>query len=171
MKILTVFLLMCSILFGEVFDFETIKSDFKQTITNEENSTITYEGTFYATSKDQALWKYKKPIEKSIYFNKNQVVIIEPELEQAIITDLQNTPNITKLLKNSKKIDKNTYQTSYDEIIYNITTKNNTIQSISYKDKLENKVTIHLFNQQKNIILDDNLFFAKIPMDFDVITQ
>jgi len=171
MKHLITFLFTCSILIAGVFDFDTISSKFKQTISNEENSKIVYEGNFYATTKFKALWIYKSPIEKKIYFSQNQVIIVEPELEQVIVTNLQNVPNLAEILKNSKKIDNNRYIASYADIDYVIMVKNNQISTINYEDKLENRVLIELFNQSTNTFLDDSLFKAVIPDGFDIVTQ
>lgn len=171
MKLLCTFLFTCSVLFAGIFDFNTISSDFKQTITNEENSKIVYEGSLYATTDKKALWIYKTPVEKKIYFNQNRVVILEPELEQVIITNLDNVPNITELLKQSIKKEDGTYETSYDSTTYVIHTKNDEITKITYSDKLGNSVQIELLNQTKNTVLDDSLFETTIPLDFDVITQ
>ncbi len=171
MKIFTIFILTSSILFAGIFDFKTISSDFKQTITNEENTKIIYEGNLYATTDAKALWEYKKPVNKKIYFNQNRVVILEPELEQAIVTDLQSTPNLTELLKSAKKIDEKTYETSYDDITYTIHAKSGQIDYISYMDKLENRVTIQMLNLTTNTVLDDSLFRVTIPSNYDIITQ
>ncbi len=171
MKLFTTFYLTCSVLIAGAFDFDTISSDFNQTITNEENSKIVYKGSFYATTKAKALWIYKSPIDKKIYFSQNQVVIVEPELEQVIITNLQNTPNLTEILKSAKKVNVNTYETTYEDIKYIIHVKDNKIKRISYSDRLENRVTIELFNQTINIFLDDSLFKATIPNGFDILTQ
>ena len=171
MKLFTTFLLTCSVILAGVFDFETISSDFKQTITNEENSSIVYEGSFYASTQAKALWIYKSPIDKKIYFNKNRVVIIEPELEQVIITNLQSAPNLTEILKSSKKVDNKTYEAVYNDIKYTIQVDNKLLDTISYSDKLGNIVEIKLYNQSINTFLDDALFQAVIPKDFDVVTQ
>jgi len=171
MKLISIFLFTCSVLFAGVFDFDTISSDFKQTITNEENSKIVYEGSLYATTKEKALWIYKTPVEKKIYFNQSRVVILEPELEQAIITNLENVPNITELLKKSIKKEDGTFETTYDNTTYVIHTQNEEIKEITYSDKLGNSVKIELLNQSVNTVLDDSLFVANIPVDFDVISQ
>jgi outer membrane lipoprotein carrier protein len=171
MKLFTTFLLTCSVLFAGVFDFTTISSEFKQTITNEENSQIQYKGSFYATSQAKALWIYKTPIDKKIYFSQKRVVIIEPELEQVIITNLENTPNITEILKGAKEISNEVYQTTYNDVQYTVKIKSAKIDTISYKDKLGNSVKIELINQSTNTFLDDTLFVPNIPKDFDVITQ
>jgi len=171
MKLFIGYLLLHVSLIAGIFDFNTISSDFNQTITNEENSKIIYEGSFYATTDAKALWVYKKPLNKKIYFDKNQVVILEPELEQVIITNLENTPNLTEILKSSKKININTYEAVYENTRYTIHTNNTFIESIAYQDRLENNITIKLFNQSINVFLDNKLFKATIPQDFDVITQ
>ncbi len=158
-------------IYANVFDFRTLSSDFVQTITNEQNSTITYKGSFYATNRQIALWIYKTPINKKVYFIKNKVVIIEPELEQAIITTLQKSPNFAQIIKSAKQISKNRYMTMFDDTNYYIDVKNGKISNISYKDKLENKVDIKLENLERNIVLDDALFKLNIPKDYDIVTQ
>lgn len=171
MKLIIIFLFTCNALISGVFDFNTISSDFKQTITNEENSKIVYEGSLYTSTQQKALWFYKTPVEKKIYFNKNRVIILEPELEQAIVTNLENVPNLTELLKQSIKKENGIYETSYDNTTYTIHTNNDNITKIAYSDKLGNNVQIDLFNQTINTVLDDSLFNPTIPLDFDVITQ
>jgi len=171
MKILLFLSLFFLGLSANIFNFKTLSSDFTQTITNEENSTITYTGNFYATSKQMAIWIYKTPISKKVYFIKNQVIIIEPELEQAIITTLKQSPNFATIIKKAKKISKNRYLTKYEDTNYYIYIKNGTISSIKYSDKLENRVVIKLNNLEKNIILDDALFKVNIPKDYDIINN
>ncbi len=171
MKIILLLITFFLSTYANIFDFRTLSSDFVQTIQNEQNSTITYTGSFYATDKKVALWIYKTPVEKKVYFIKNRVVIIEPELEQAIITTLKNSPNFTQIIKEAKQISKNRYMTSYEDTNYFINTKNGLISSITYKDKLENSVIIKLKNLEKNIVLDSVLFKLNIPKDYDVVTQ
>jgi outer membrane lipoprotein carrier protein len=158
-------------IYANILDFKTLSSDFVQTITNEQNSTITYTGSFYATNRQTALWVYKTPISKRVYFVKNRVVIIEPELEQAIITTLQKSPNFAEIIKSAKEISKDKYMAVFDDTNYYITLKNGEISNIDYKDKLENRVDIKLNNLEKNIILDDAMFKLNIPKDYDILTQ
>ena len=171
MKILLFISLFFLGLQANIFDFKTLHSDFVQTITNEENSTITYTGSFDATNKQMAIWIYKTPVRKKVFFIKNKVVIIEPELEQAIITTLKQSPNFTTIIKQAKKISKNKYITKYEDTDYFIFVKNKEISYIEYKDKLENRVIIKLKNLEKNIILDDTLFKLNIPKDYDIVTD
>ncbi len=171
MKKLIIFLFLANMIFANVLDFKTIQSDFIQSITDEQNSTITYKGEFYATDKSKALWIYKSPVEKKIYFNNNKVVIIEPELEQAIITTLQNSSNITQIIKNAVKLSEDTYKASFEDTDYIIKIKDNEIKSINYTDSLGNSIKISLLHVNKNIILDDALFEADIPSYYDIISQ
>jgi len=157
--------------YAGVLDFKTLHCDFTQTITNDENTTITYTGSFYATSQKKALWVYKTPVEKKVYFKNNKVFILEPELEQVIITTLKSSPNITEIIKKAKKVLKNRYVTTFDDTRYFIATKDGKISSISYKDKLRNRVKILLSNVEKDTILDDAIFKISIPKDFDIVTQ
>ena len=169
MRFFGIFLLTCSVLVAGVFDFKTISSEFEQTITNEEGSIISYRGKFYASIDSKALWIYKSPVEKRIYFNQNQVVIVEPQLEQVIITNLQNTPNLTEILRGAKNIDTNIYEATYGDTKYIIYIKNGKIDTISYSDRLDNRISIRLFNQATDIFLDNHLFNPTIPSGFDII--
>ncbi len=171
MRILLVISLFFLSMQANIFDFRTLHADFVQKITNEENSSITYTGSFDATNKQMAIWIYKTPVKKKVYFIKNKVVIIEPELEQAIITTLKQSPNFTDLIKKAKEISKDKYKTTYEDTDYFIYVKNGEISSIKYTDKLENRVVIKLKNLEKNIILDDALFKLDIPKDYDVVTD
>ncbi len=157
--------------YAGVLDFRTISCDFVQTITNDENSTITYTGNFLATNQKKALWVYKTPVNKKVYFNGKKVAIFEPELEQVIITTLKNSPNITQIIKKAVKKSGNRYETTFDDTKYFINIKDGEISSINYKDKLNNRVKIALKNVERNIILDDTIFRLKIPKDFDIVTQ
>lgn len=157
--------------FANPLEFQTIQSSFTQTITNEDNKTITYTGSFYATSSAKALWIYKTPVNKKIYFNQNQVVILEPELEQAIMTTLEKNPNITSILRNAKQIKENLFEATFDDTTYHILTQGESIKEISYHDKLENKVKIILSHQTKNAFLDDVLFEPAVPKEYDILTQ
>lgn len=152
-------------------EFSTIKSDFIQTITNDQNTSIVYKGTFYATKDAKALWIYDTPVEKKIYFNNNKVTIIEPMIDQVIITTLKNSPNITAILQSAKKIDENMFEAMYEGITYTVFLAKLSIEKIQYNDQLDNNISIILENQATDIFLDDLLFEANIPKSFDIITQ
>lgn len=170
MKQFFLFLCLGTLLFAKIEQFKTIQSDFTQKVTNDQNKTIVYAGTFYATADKKALWIYKTPISKKIYFSGTKVMIIEPELEQVIITTLENTPNITALLQEAKAVSANKYVTKFMDVTYTIEA-HESIEKVTYRDKLDNKVELLFANQSTNIFLDDELFIANIPKGYDIVRE
>ena len=71
---------------------------------------------------------------KKIYFNHTRVLIIEPELEQAIITTLENIPNIAQLLQEAQEIKPNTYVTKFMETTYTIIATKERIEKVTAED-------------------------------------
>lgn len=148
-------------------DFNTFSSDFTQTIKSK-NSILSYSGHFIF-NKNQAYWSYDTPSKKEIYINKNQIIIIEHDLEQVIFSHLQNLPNLNEIFKKAKYLDKDKLIAKYENINYTITLYQDQIQSISYEDEFQNKVTIKLSKQIKNPPIKANIFQAKIPQNYDII--
>ncbi len=157
---------------SDLAKLESFESDFKQIITNDQNSKITYKGKLYAKKeKNLALWIYTSPIDKKIYYSEGKVVIIEPELEQAIFAKLDKVPNILSLLKKAKKVSKDTYITTFNNTNYKITLKDKHIEKITYKDELQNKVTILFSHQKINEPIKNDKFAYKIPQEYDILNQ
>ncbi|MCH3718102.1 LolA-like outer membrane lipoprotein chaperone [Campylobacter lari] len=156
----------CNI-FAFDINFKNFSSDFEQKVQSN-NSSLNYKGNFMIT-QNKAFWNYTKPNKKQIYINNKEVVIIEPELEQAIYTQLQNLPNLQVIFKNAKLISHESYEAKYENIIYNIKLKNGSLNSISYKDELGNLVSIYFYNQKFDQNINDNIFIPKIPSHFDII--
>lgn len=155
--------------FGQNLDFNTIKSNFIQTIISPEGSKLKYEGNFYAKKPNLALWNYTKPMEKSIYYLKENVIIVEPELEQAIMSKIKNIPDIPSLLKKAKKDKDGNFYTMFDDTKFTIKLKNKTLDQIEYKDKLDNSVNITFINPHVDVNIDNNIFKYTIPNGYDII--
>jgi len=161
-----------SLFCSDLSRLESFESDFKQIITNDQNSKIIYKGKLYAKKeKNLALWIYTSPIDKKIYYSEGKVVIIEPELEQAIFAKLDKVPNILSLLKKAERISKNTYITAFNNTNYKITLNGDKIEKITYKDELQNKVTILFSHQKSNEPIKNDKFVYKIPGDYDILNQ
>ncbi|MCI0501066.1 MAG: LolA-like outer membrane lipoprotein chaperone [Epsilonproteobacteria bacterium] len=171
MKILIISLFLSLSLFGSILDFKTISTHFKQIVKNKSGSEAIYKGTLKTKGTDKMLWSYQVPIMKNVYINKNNVIIDEPELEQAITSTLNDELNILKIINNSKKISQNTYENKLEDTKYTIIIENNILKSINYKDELDNKVMILFTNFQKDITLSDNVFQFTIPKHYDVIKK
>ncbi|PSM51697.1 periplasmic outer membrane-specific lipoprotein chaperone [Campylobacter blaseri] len=166
-KVIYIFLVLATTIFANPLDFKTLKGDFTQTITNN-GSKIEYKGSFIIT-KELALWHYESPAKKDIYVSKEKAVMIEPLLEQAIITSLKETPNLNNILDNATKKSKDLYEATYEDIIYKIELKNNLLNRISYKDNLDNSVVIDIKNLKKDLELDETNLIPMIPKDYDVV--
>jgi outer membrane lipoprotein carrier protein len=176
LKTLSVFIIFFGFLYAQD-GIKSISSDFTQIITSSEGDLLKYEGTFQALndgSDNFALWIYKTPIEKKIYFTNNRVVMIEPDLEQAVITSVEEIPDMSSILNKALNTNGNK-QTNKDvnvtilDVTYNIFFENNTPTKISYTDKLDNKIDVLLKNTNLNINIYKLTFQVEIPEGFDVV--
>lgn len=154
--------------------FSTIKSfqaSFEQTITNSSKTTITYKGEIFIKDDSKILWRYKTPIVKNVYILDNFAIIDEPELEQAIYTSLDKEINLFKILQEAKQVDANHYQATLNDMRYTIKLIDNQITSISYKDELENSVSIHFSKITQNHAIDAEIFQFFPPVSYDIIRK
>lgn len=150
---------------------KTFKADFEQLVINESKKELKYEGSLYISDDRKVLWQYKTPVIKNVYLIDRNVIIDEPELEQAIYTKLENGIDFVTLLKTAKKVDNNKYLSSIEGTDYFINTKEEQIDSINYKDSFENKVLIKLKNIKENITLDKSIFTFLPPDYYDIIRK
>lgn len=155
----------------DIKELKTFEADFKQSIINNSNNEIIYQGKIYIKHPSLFFWKYNTPIEKLVYITKKHVTIIEPELEQAVISKLSDELNIIKLLEESKKIDKNTYEAILYNKKYTLTLKENRLDTIKYTDELDNKITLTFLNAKQNKTIDNQIFKYNIPYEYDVIRK
>ena len=159
----------CVFVFAGGIEFDTLSANFSQTVQSDD-AKISYGGDFSAT-KENAVWHYKTPTIKNIFFSFTKVVVIEPELEQAIITNIKETPNLTAILANAKPNKNGVYEASFDDVKYLIEMKEGLPSKISYTDKMDNKVVINLSNVRKNAPVNEAIFKPAIPINYDIITQ
>ncbi len=170
MKKFMIFGLILGAVYGGDIDFDTLSSDFKQSVESD-GKAIMYSGNFIAEAKN-AFWHYAKPSVKNIYFYGDEVVVVEPDLEQAIYTKLKDTPDLGAILRSAKKVSENRYEAVFDGIKYKVSLKNELPYEVKYRDKLENEVTITLSNVKKNVaIKDKGIFKPVIPQGYDIVTN
>ncbi len=156
---------------ANIFDFKTFEASFLQTILDDNDKRITYTGDIFVNGEQNALWDYKVPVKKSLYFSESRLTIIEPELEQAIIKDITNNINIYTILKNAKHVSKNIYKGMFNNKEYILEVENEVISEIRYKDDFDNSVTISFENQKVNKNLPLNIFKINIPKEYDTIRE
>lgn len=165
------FTIYSNLLANDFEKFKTFEAEFMQTIINSADKKIEYTGKIYIKDQNKIVWKYKKPIVKNVYIDKDFAIIDEPELEQAIFTSLKKEINIIKLLENAKKIEPNVYITSLYDTTYKINIEDKKIKSISYKDELENRIKIVFNNISQNHKIDESNFKFKPPFEYDIIRK
>lgn len=170
-KALLLFTLLYGSLMADILDFTTLQADFEQTIVNEQNSTIRYKGTLYIKKPDKILWQYNTPVKKSIFINKYNVTIYEPELYQAVIFKENRELDPIKMFKESKKISPTQRVSEFNGNSITISLNGDTIDSLAFTDKVDNRVTIRFVNYHKNEKLEDGLFVFQPGEDVDIIRQ
>ncbi len=169
MKNLFLLLLAISLNAIDLENLHSFEADFTQTITNDKNTTITYKGHMQASKPQFAIWHYIFPVEKSIYISNAEAVIIEPELEQAYVQKIDLDFDFFHIIKEAKKIEKDTFITEFQNTKYTLKVINNKLVSIIYKNELDNSVKIIFSNQQKNKRYKEIDFTPNIPTEYDII--
>ncbi|WP_185900182.1 LolA-like outer membrane lipoprotein chaperone [Campylobacter sp. MIT 99-7217] len=167
MKFLGFLLFFCVSLWGFEADYKSFSSDFTQIVSNK-NSKISYKGKLIIT-QNKAFWSYEEPTQKQIYIKNQNITIVEPDLEQVILTKLEKVPNLTQIFKNAKQNKQGLYEANYEGVRYIVKLENDEVQSISYQDDLENEVSIILSKQKRNFAVDENIFEAKYPKSYDIL--
>jgi outer membrane lipoprotein carrier protein len=155
--------------FCGIVDTASFSADFRQTVTNEFNKKITYTGNFKAKKPYFAVWNYKEPVNKSIHINSNEIVIVEPELEQATYTILERPLDFFEILRHAIRINEKFYQANINDMLVDIYLNNGIVYGIRYKDKLENLIEIQFSKQDLNDIKNLDIFKPKIPAEYDII--
>jgi len=156
---------------NDIRNLNTFKASFVQVITSSSKNVIEYKGEVFIKKSGKILWKYETPVVKNVYIDNSFAIVDEPELEQAIYTELDSEINIIKLLNSSKKVNENNYSTNIDDVDYSIKVSNDKINEITYKDKLENSVDIKFSNVVQNGEITDEIFKFSIPENYDVIRK
>ena len=100
------------------------------------------------------------------------MIVHEPKLKQATITNYKEGLNLLPLLKIAQKVKDGVYRASYNgSDIFIETDGENTIEKMTYKDKLGHLVTLTFSNQATDQFMDNDLFKFKAPAGTDIITQ
>lgn len=172
-KVLVIFisLFIASSASADIRNLDSFYGNFEQTIVSSSENKIEYKGKVFIKSSGKILWKYETPIIKNVYIDNSMAIVDEPELEQAIFTKLEDEINIIKLLKDAKKVDNENYISTIDGVKYSIKIKNDKIEKITYKDNLDNLVTINFFNVVINQEINDEIFKYIVPSNYDVIRK
>jgi len=159
-----------SLIYADLSKINSFEADFTQTVEDEKGKILSYSGHIVASKPQYALWRYTKPIEKEIYISLYKLTVIEPEIEQVIIRGISSEFDFFHMIKKSKQIAPNKYETYIQNTKYIIeSSQDESIKSIYYLDELGNKIQIKFIHTEINKKIDLKLFTPKIPSDFDII--
>lgn len=169
MKLFLGTLLTYNMLFGFPVELNTIESHFTQSILDEDNKSIVYEGKLWAKKPAMAHWSYEKPIQKDIYVTFSKVTIVEPDLEQVIYKDIGDTIDLIAIISHAKALSPEHYLAQYNNKDYHIYLNKKLLSSIVYRDDFDNKTVIKFDHIKQNYDLNTSHLEAVIPEDYDVI--
>ena len=85
--------------YAEINTINSFEADFKQDITDDKGKILSYQGHLRALKPQNALWNYKKPVQKDIYVTPAKIIIIEPEIEQVIIRHISSNFDFFKMIE------------------------------------------------------------------------
>ncbi len=169
MRYLLLLLAFVPALLGFSKSIYSFSGPFEQRIIDDQNKTIIYRGHVWAKRPDKALWRYTEPIEKDVYIRGHRVIVIEPDLEQAIIKKINNDIDFFALIASARLVGEETYEADYADQVFTIRLDHGIIQSIEYLDPFENSVILSFSDQQQNKMIDDKKFTVTIPRSYDII--
>lgn len=169
MKYMIILQMLFTMAISSVLDINSFEADFKQIITDGKGKELSYSGHIVASKPQYALWSYKEPVKKNVYITPRYVTVVEPEIEQAIVRKIASNFDFFNMIKKAKKKTDNMYIATLNESKYTIKLEKSMIKSISYLDEFENEVSIIFNNQSTNKIFSENIFRAKIPVEYDII--
>lgn len=171
MKHLLLLITAASLLFGFADRVRSFSADFTQTITDDTNKTITYQGHVDAARPDKARWEYFEPVKKSVFIVGRKVTIVESELEQAIVKSFRDEIDLFNILSKAKKLDGETYLATHKSQQFLIKIRDDVPMAISYKDAFDNTIRILFSHQKINLEYPKKLFVPNIPTDYDLLSE
>ncbi len=156
-------------LFGFAETIQSFSADFEQTIADENGKELVYKGHLWAERPNSAHWQYTEPVVKDIYVLGTEVIVIEPDMEQAIIRTLNEEIDFFTILSNTEQVDADRYKAVYNAQEFAINVSSGLPKSISFSDTFDNKVVIRFHDAVKNTVIERRLFEPEIPASFDIV--
>lgn len=172
MKKLLLLILLCTALLADFDTVEHFESEFTQSVTSSEGKEIVYKGKIFAKQPFFIVWKYITPVPKEIFIQNNEMVVYEPELEQATYSELKESIDFLNILKQAEKVEEGLYKTRFRETDYFVRVdENNHPKMIFFKDRLENRIDILFDNSVINGDIDPSMFTFIPPEGIDLFRR
>jgi outer membrane lipoprotein carrier protein len=169
MKSLHLFLLLSLTLWGSFIDFKDASVAFKQTVTNDQNRTLTYSGILHMKVPSHIVWEYQTPVVKKIYIAKKHVTVYEPDLLQATIFKSGKELNPITIFNESKQVDTTTRKVLFDKREIVIKHNKKEIESLHFLDEVENRVAIRFTHYNYTPTFNKDFFIFYPDSETDVI--
>lgn len=150
-------------------EINSFNGKFIQTIIDDNGKKIIYSGELWASKPQNALWVYQKPIQKSVYINAQKITVIEPQIEQVTLRSLDDEIDFLQIIQKAKQLSEDKYIATVKGQTYTIAFKSDILNSISYTDGYDNRVSIVFVNPSQNKPIESGKFKPVIPADFDII--
>jgi len=100
-RYLVILVILISSLFAAFENIHSLSATFSQEV-DSGSSKILYRGKIFLKEPNYALWKYAEPIPKEVYLYREKLVVFEPDLEQATVSNIRENLDIFSILRNSK---------------------------------------------------------------------
>lgn len=169
MKQLWPLLFLATALFGFGGELESFEAKFEQHIVDENGKQVVYRGYVWAERPHSIHWRYSEPVKKEVYMNGNEVIVIEPDMEQALVRQLREEIDLFTILSHAKEVAPHRYEAQYDSQTFTVTTEEERLSSISYRDTFDNRIELRFSEQHQNVPIPEETFRAEIPEEYDVI--
>ena len=104
MKYIFTLLLSFTLCFASFDTISSFEADFTQSVTDDKDKALVYQGHIVASKPQNAVWNYNKPIKKDVYINSFNVTVVEPEIEQVIIRQIESNFDFFTMIENAKEI-------------------------------------------------------------------
>ncbi|GHV02221.1 hypothetical protein AGMMS49521_3670 [Campylobacterota bacterium] len=160
-----------AILAKSPIDFQTLEQRFVQRVTNDQNQTLSFSGKVWLKKPNLARYDYEKPQPKIIAIRGNQVLMIEPDLEQATHFKSDLTLNILEVWKMSKEVSKTKREATINDQLIAIEHNGENIVRVYYTDDFDNFIEIVLGDPKRDATIANNFFTPAIPSGYDLISQ
>jgi len=153
---------------------KSFQSDFKQSIINDRNQKIIYQGKILFTVPNSFKWIYTSPTKKEVCSDGKRLIVVDHDLEQVSNYLIDRGLNLSAILEKSKLHRKSVYIASYRDKSYTIQIDSKKqLSRIAYKDNLDNNVLIIFdkmkYNSKKSI--KDKKMRCKTPNKYDQIGE
>ncbi|RDU72948.1 hypothetical protein CQA66_03460 [Helicobacter aurati] len=171
-KIIVITLFLCCFALGNDtgwLNIESLKANFRQEIKGERGATpAIYQGRFYA-KENKVKWEYIMPLKKEVYLEKDTAFVYEPNLKQVTIGKLKENVDFIHILKMVKKNTKGEYEATIADTKYTLIAKDSKPYLLSYKDNLDNEISITFTDVEINPVIDSQVFLLQPPDDVEYI--